>query len=53
MNFNQSEYTVNEDAGSAQPVLVISKPLSTDITIQVTSTDLLGIVEHCSILMNY
>ena len=44
--FNQSEYIVNEDAGSAQPVLVISSPLSTDITIHVTSTDALGIGEH-------
>ena len=44
--FNQSEYIVNEDAGSAQPVLVISNPLSTDITVQVTSTDALGIGEY-------
>ena len=44
--FNQSEYIVNEDAGSAQPVLIISNPLSTDITIHVTSTDALGIGEH-------
>ena len=36
--FNQSMYSVNEDAGQVQPVLVISNPLSTDITVQVTNT---------------
>ena len=51
--FNQSEYIVNEDAGSAQPVLVISNPLSTDITVQVTSSDVLAIGEYCSIFINY
>ena len=37
--FNQSMYSVNEDAGPVQPVLVISNPSSTDIIVQVTSTD--------------
>ena len=51
--FNQSEYIVNEDAGSAQLVLVISNPLSTNITVQVTSTDIFAIGECCSIFINY
>ena len=51
--FNQSEYIVNEDAGSAQPVLVISNPLSTNITVQVTSTDIFAIGKCCSIFINY
>ena len=38
-NFNQSTYNVNEDDGPAQPVLVLSNPSSTDITISVFSTD--------------
>ena len=37
--FNQSVYSVNEDAGPVLPVLVISNPSSTDITVQVTNTD--------------
>ena len=51
--FNQSEYIVNEDAGLAQPVLVISNPLSTNITVQVTSTDIFAIGECCSIFINH
>ena len=38
VNFNQSTYSVNEDAGLAQPVLVLSNPSSTDITVQVRDT---------------
>ena len=32
--FNQSSYTVDEGFGPAQPVLVLSNPSSTDITVQ-------------------
>ena len=39
INFNQSAYNVDEDDGPAQPVLVLSYPSSTDITISVFSTD--------------
>ena len=39
MKFNQSTYNVDEDDGPAQPVLVLSNPSSTDITISVFSTD--------------
>ncbi|XP_065900323.1 adhesion G-protein coupled receptor V1-like [Dysidea avara] len=39
INFNQSTYNVDEDDGPAQPVLVLSNPSSTDITISVFSTD--------------
>ena len=51
--FNQSMYSVNEDAGPAQPALVISNPSSTDITVQVTNTDGSATGEYCSILFNY
>ena len=47
--FNQSMYSVNEDAGLVQPVLVISNPSSTDITVQVTNTDGSATGEYCSI----
>ena len=39
VNFGQSTYSYDEDAGPAQPVLVLSNPSSTDITVQVLSTD--------------
>ena len=39
IDFNQSKYNVDEDDGPAQPVLVLSNPSSTDITISVFSTD--------------
>ena len=39
VSFNQSTYSVNEDAGPAQPVLVLSNPSSTDITVQVRDNE--------------
>ena len=39
ITFNQSMYNVNEDDGPAQPVLVLSNPSSTDITVQVRDTE--------------
>ena len=39
VNFSQSTYNVDEDDGPAQPVLILSSPLSTDITVGVCSTD--------------
>ena len=50
--FNQSMYSVNEDAGPVQPVLVISNPSSTDITVQVTNTDGSATGEYCIIFIN-
>ena len=38
VSFNQSTYTVNESSQQVQPVLVLSKPSSVNITIQVTDT---------------
>jgi len=39
VSFNQSTYSVNEDDGPAQPVLVLSNPSTTDITVQVSTSD--------------
>jgi len=44
--FNQSTYSVDEDAGPAQPILVLSDPSSTAFTIQVTNTDGSATGEH-------
>ena len=35
VRFNQSSYTVNENSLEVQPVVVLSRPLSVSITIQV------------------
>ena len=35
ISFNQSAYSVNENEGPVQPVLVLSNPSSTDVTVQV------------------
>ena len=35
---DKSAYSVDEDDGPAQPVLVLSNPSSTDITVQVRDT---------------
>ena len=51
--FNQSMYSVVENAGPAQPVLVLSNPSSTATTVQVTNTDGSATGEYCSILINY
>ena len=40
VSFNQSTYSVDEDDGPVQPVLVLSNPSSTDITVQVRSNDI-------------
>ena len=39
VGFNQSEYSVDEDDGLAIVVLILSNPLSTDITVLVEDTN--------------
>ena len=51
--FEQSTYSVDEDSGPAQPVLVLSNPSSMEFTVQVTNTDGSATGEYCSILINY
>ena len=53
VRFNQTTYNVDEDAGPAQPELVLSNPSSTDITVQLNSSDGSATGECCSILINY
>ena len=51
--FSQTMYSVDESAGPAQPVLVLSNPSSTSIDVTVTNTDGSATGEYCSILINY
>ena len=51
--FNQTTYSVDEDAGPAQPTLVLSSPSSTNITVEITSGGGSATGEYCSILINY
>ena len=37
--FEQPTYSVNENAGAAQPAVILSNPSTTDITVQVMSRD--------------
>ena len=53
VRFEQSTYSVDEDAGPAQPVLVLSGPSSMTFTVTVTNTDGSATGEYCSILINY
>ena len=55
--FNQSTYSVDEDAGPAQPVLILSNPSSMAFNVTVFTTDGSAtggspIGEYCSILIN-
>ena len=50
VSFSQSMYNISEDAGPAQPVLILSNPSSTDITVVVFSTDGSATGEYCSII---
>ena len=50
--FSETMYSVNENAGSTQPVLVLSNPSTSDVTVEVTTTDGSASGEYCSIL-NY
>ena len=52
--FSQTMYScVNEGAGSAQPVLVLSNPSASNVTVEVYHTDGSATGEYCSILINY
>jgi len=47
ISFEQAAYDVDEDDGPAQPVLVLSNPSSTDITVELLSTDGTAIGKFC------
>ena len=54
INFNQSTYSVYEDIGSFQPVLILSVPVMFDFTIQVDYHSLTAtseLVEHHCVLV--
>ena len=39
VNFSESNYVVGENEGRVEPMLILSNPSSTDITIRVDTTD--------------
>ena len=53
ISFNQSVYSVNEPDGPAQPVLVLSNPSSTDITVTVSNTGGSATGEWWMLLVKY
>ena len=40
VKFNQSIYNINENSGPVQPVLVLSNPSSTNVTVEVFNTNI-------------
>ena len=50
--FSKSMYNVDENAGPAQPTVILSNPSSTNIIVQVTTTAGSATGEYCSILIN-
>ena len=53
INFDELTYNVDERSGMAQVALVLSNPLSSDLTIEVTTTDVTALGKHYSICVNY
>ena len=51
--FNHTTHNVDEDAGPAQPGLVLSNPSATAITVEVTSSGGSATGKYCSILINH
>ena len=51
--FWETMYGVNENAGPAQPVLLLSSSSEIAITVQVTNTDGSAAGEYCNIFINY
>ena len=51
--FNQTMYSVIENAGPARPVLVLSNPSTTEFDVTVTNINRSAFGEYCSILINY
>ena len=47
--FSETMYSVIENDGPAQPVLVLSNPSATPITVEVTNIDVSATGEYCSI----
>ena len=52
ISFNQQTYIVNENEGLLQAVLVLSKSVRTDITLQVGTNDNTATGEHLRSLNN-
>ena len=51
--FSEIFYSVSEDSGSVQPVLVLSNSSSNDITVEVLNIDGLAFGEQSSTTINY
>ena len=49
MNFSHSTYSINEDSGPLQPLLVLSNPSSTNITVEVFNTNITALGMYCGI----
>ena len=46
ITFSQSAYSIDESSGTAQVTVVLSNPLSTDLTVEVINSDVTALGEH-------
>ena len=53
ITFSQSAYSVDENSGTAQVTVVLSNPLSSDLTVEVINNDGTASGKTFSICMNY
>ena len=51
MRFSQTRYSVDEEAGRVQPVLILSNPSSSNITLQVNEEQGTATSEQTNILL--
>ena len=52
VSFSQSTYSINENSGPVQPVLVLSSPSTFGITIEIMNDDNTAISKQSVILIN-
>ena len=52
VSFNQSTYSVNENSGPVQPVLVLSSPSTVNISVQIMNNDNTASGKQSVILIN-
>jgi len=53
VTFDQANYTVNEDAGVFQPMLILSTSSMTDITVQVVTSAFTTTGKQINFIINY
>ena len=53
IKFDELTYNIDERSGMVQVALVLSNPLSSDLTVEVTTNNVTALGKHYSICVNY